>query len=463
MTRFRLDAALRTQLRQRVSFSCCDQSKSYNAARQRVAAPPRARRRQGLPARGAARATRKRYSAVMPPINVLDRKSCTSPAPPDTRSTASWPAHLGLHLRYAFEPGEQRGAALGNALFELLTSLCEGGSIRHAAQALGTSYRYVWDALRKWEAVLGEPLVHWSQGRRARLTPFALKLLWAERRVRIRMQPHIEVLRTDLARVLADARDQRHQLLTVRASHDLALPVLQRHVAEASDLHLDLGIQGSVDALRALNARECMVAGFHVPSLRGAAPVFSRALKRLLKPGSHRLIACSRRMQGLMVRKEHATRVRTFPDVVHQRLRFVNRQSGSGTRMLVDHLLHEHSVAPESLCGYVENIEHTHVAVALCVASAVADAGIGVEAAALQFGLHFIALVEEDYFLACLDSNIDHPAVRRLREVLAGPRWQAILANLPGYQPAAGAGGLLVIEEALPWWRRAAHQRPPEE
>jgi len=369
------------------------------------------------------------------------------------RKPTPWPADFGLHLRYAFEPGEQCGAALGNPLFELLTAVSEGGSIRHAAQALGTSYRHVWDSLKKWEEILGEPLICWSQGRRARPTQFALKLLWAERRVRIRMQPHIEVLRSDLAHVLADARDERHQLLTVRASHDLALPVLQQHVAEASDLHLDLGFQASVEALRALNARECLVAGFHVPALRGAAPVFSRALKPLLRPGVHRLIACSRRMQGLMVRKEHASLVRTFPDVVQQRLRFVNRQSGSGTRMLVDHLLHEHSIAPGTLCGYLENIEHTHVAVALCVASGVADAGIGVEAAALQFGLHFVPLVEEDYFLACLGSSLPHPGLQRLRDVLAGPRWQAILGNLPGYQPAAGAGGLLVIEEALPWWR----------
>lgn len=362
---------------------------------------------------------------------------------------------LGLHLRYAFEPGEQRGAALGNPLFELLAAVADAGSIRHAAQSLGSSYRHVWDALRRWEKVLGEPLVYWSQGRRARPTQFALKLLWAERRVRTRMQPHIEALRADLARVLTDARDERQQLLTVRASHDLALPVLQQHVAEASDLHLDLGFQGSVDALRALNQRECLIAGFHVPALRGAAPVFSRALKPLLTPRTHRLIACSRRMQGLMVRKEHAARVRTFPDLVHQRLRFVNRQAGSGTRMLVDHLLHEHALAPERLSGYVDHIEHTHVAVALCVASGVVDAGIGVEAAALQFGLHFVPLVEESYFLACLEANVDHPAIARLRHVLASPRWAAILGNLPGYRPASAAGHVLKVEDALPWWRRS--------
>ena len=105
--------------------------------------------------------------------------------------------------------------------------------------------------------------------------------------------------------------------------------------------------------------------------------------------------------------------------------------------------------------GYIDHTEQTHVAVALCVASGVADAGVGVEAAALQFGLHFVPLVEENYFLACLTANLAHPAVQRLRAVLAGERWKEILANLPGYQPALAAGQVLVMTEALPWWRRA--------
>ena len=365
------------------------------------------------------------------------------------------PHDVRLHLRYTFERGEQRGAELGNPLFELLAAVVDGGSIRHAAQTLGTSYRYVWGSLRKWEKVLGEPLVSWSQGQKARLTPFAERLLWAERRARTRMQPHIEALRSDLARVLADARDERYQLLTVRASHDLALPLLQQHVAQSADLHLDIGFQGSVEALRALNDRQCLVAGFHVPALNGAAPVFARALKPLLKPARHKLIACSRRIQGLMLRQEHATLVRAFPDIVRKRLRFVNRQPGSGTRMLVDHLMHEHRVKPAALFGPLEHVEHTHVAVALCVASGVADVGVGVEAAAVQFGLRFIPLTEENYFLACLNANIEHPAVQRLRAVLASAHWRDILVNLSGYRPPTAPGGVLAVDEAFPWWRRA--------
>jgi putative molybdopterin biosynthesis protein len=375
-------------------------------------------------------------------------------------SSAGRQSALGLHLRYAFEPGQQRGAALGNPLFELLTAVLDGGSISHAAHALGCSYRYVWGSLRKWEQTLGEPLIQWSQGRRARPTQFAERLLWAERRARTRMQPHIEALRTDLARVLVDARDQRHQLLTVRASHDIALPVLQRHVVVSADLHMDIGFQGSVDALRALNDRRCLVAGFHVPALRGAAPIFAKALKPLLKPGLHKLIGCSRRMQGLMVRREHAALIRTFSDVVRNRLRFVNRQPGSGTRMLIDHLMHEYSIDPNAVFGDFGHTEETHVAVALCVASGTADAGVGIEAAALEFGLHFAPLVEENYFLACLKENLVHTAVERLCGVLAGAGWEHILANLPGYQPALAPGKVLVMTEALPWWRYA--KKKPE-
>jgi putative molybdopterin biosynthesis protein len=360
---------------------------------------------------------------------------------------------LSLHLRYAFEPGEQRGAALSNPLFELLAAVLEKGSIRHAAQALGYSYRYVWGSLRRWEETLGEPLIIWSQGQRARPTQFAERLLWAERRARVRMQPHIEALRSSLGRVLADARDPRHQLLTVRASHDIALPLLQQHAAKAADLHLDIRFQGSVHSLHALNDRQCLVAGFHVPLVRGAAPVFAKALKPLLKPGLHKLIGCSRRMQGLMVRREHAATVHNLSDVMRHRLRFVNRQPGSGTRMLVDHLLHESSIDPRSLPGNDGLTEETHVAVAACVASGLADAGVGVEAAALQFGLHFAPLVEENYFLACLKPNLEHPAVRRLCTLLAGEGWSGILANLRGYRPALGPGKVLVMTAALPWWR----------
>src|SRR5258708_6655906 len=82
---------------------------------------------------------------------------------------------------------------------------------------------------------------------------------------------------------------------------------------------------------------------------------------------------------------------------------------------------------PAARAGYDAVTEEPHGAGAACGASGLADAGVGVEAAALQFGLHFAPLVEENYFLACLKSNLAHPAIVRLCTVLQGERWRGIL------------------------------------
>lgn len=367
-----------------------------------------------------------------------------------------------IRLSYDFGPPGQRGADLDQPLFAVLAAVRDGGSIKQAADRLGRSYRHVWGMLREWGEVFGEPLVAWSQGERAKLTEFGQRLLWAELRARKRMQPHIEALRADLEQIVAEARDARKQLLTVCASHDLALPRL-RDAAAAESLDIDVRIQGSIDAVRSLNAGRCLVAGFHVPALRGAAPDFARALKPLLEPGLHKLIAFCRRTQGLMMRREHASHVRTPADLAGTGLRFINRQVGSGTRLLMDHLLREHGLRPGAIAGYESTVEESHVAVAASIASGIADVGPGVEAAALEFGLHFVPLVEEDYFLACLKPNLEHPAVMHLRTLLGGPGWREAVASLPGYAPAAAPGEVLPMATVLPWWRFARRHRIGEE
>jgi molybdate-binding protein len=154
-----------------------------------------------------------------------------------------------------------------------------------------------------------------------------------------------------------------------------------------------------------------------------------------------------------MVRKEHASLVGRLSDLVSAELRFVNRQTGSGTRLLMDQLLATESIDPACLPGYEQHIEHTHTAVALCVASGVADAGLGVEAAALQYGLHFVPMAQENYFLACLTRDLERPAVVSLQEILHNPPWRRMLRGLPGYEAPTSPGATLNVDEALPWWR----------
>jgi putative molybdopterin biosynthesis protein len=363
----------------------------------------------------------------------------------------------GVHLGYSFQPDGQRGADVQNPLFDLLSALREHGSIQHAARAMGASYRHVWGAFKHWEGVLGESLVTWTQGQPARLTPFAERLLWAEARARARLTPHIEALRVELERVLAEALDGGQQVLTVFASHDLALPLLRERASAAHRLHIELKFVGSMDALRALAEGRCVVAGFHVPPMSAASDVFARQLKPLLKPGRHKLIGCTRRTQGLLVRAGNPLALRDLADLGRAGVRFVGRQPGSGTRLLTEHLLRQRGVAPERVVPPDAHAEDSHVAVAAAIASGSADAGIGIEAAARRFGLDFVPLVEEDYFLVCLRDALEHPAVIKLREVLQGPTWRETVEALPGYA-ASQAGEVLSLTRALPWW----HFRTPK-
>ena len=366
----------------------------------------------------------------------------------------------GVHLQYRFETGGQHGATLHNPLFDLLGAVHEQGSIQHAAKAMGASYRHVWGQLKAWQETLGEPLVTWAQGQPARLTPFAERLLWAETRARTRLTPHIEALRAELERVLADALDGGPQGLaghglTVFASHDLALPLLRELASSQQGLHLSLRFAGSVDALQALAQGRCAVAGFHVPPLQGGAHPFAAVMRRWLKPGVHKLIGCLRRTLGLMVRPGNPLGLRGLVDLVGTApggARFVNRQSGSGTRLLIDHLLARQGIAAAQIPGYLGPPEDSHVAVAAAIGSGLADVGPGIEAAAAQFGLGFVPLIDEDYFLVCLKDTLDHPALLKLRSALASPAWPEALRQLPGYAPSQ-PGQVLALTQALPWWR----------
>jgi len=368
----------------------------------------------------------------------------------------------GVHLQYSFQPQEQRGAAVQNPLFDLLSAVRENGSIQRAAAATGSSYRHVWGALKSWQEVLGEPLVTWVQGHPARLTPFAERLLWAETHARARLTPHIEALRAELEHVLSEALDGSQQVLTMYASHDLALPVLRECARDAERLHIDLRFAGSIDALRALAEGRCLVAGFHVPPLAAgvapAATVFATSLKPLLKPGRHKLIGCTRRTQGLIVPRGNPQQLGSLLDVATQRARFAQRQAGSATRLLTEHLLAQDQVDPLRIV--VACTEDSHTAVATAVAGGLANVGIGIEAAARAYGLDFVPLAQDDYFLVCLDDALELPAVQALRRALQGQTWQDAVSALPGYA-LSHPGEVLSLTRALPWWSfRKAKESP---
>ena len=362
--------------------------------------------------------------------------------------------HINLSYSWTPHQGEtaprHQTSPLRNPLMDLLQAVREAGSIAGAAKSLHLSYRHVWGELKRWEQALDQPLILWEKGQAARLSEFADKLLWAERQTQARLAPQISALHAELEKTFAVAFDASSHLLTVYASHDDALVQLREHSARQS-LHLDMRFCGSVDALRALNEGRCNVAGFHAPVQPSPQSLVARTYKPLLRTGQHKLMGFALRQQGLMVAPGNPRGIQQLSDLARPGIRYINRSLGTGTRLLLDDALLTAPIRPSQIMGY-EQEETSHAAVAACVASGQADAGLGIASAALAQGLGFVPLMQECYWLVCLKSVLETPPVQALAQVLQSQAWQHQIGHLPGYETTPLAGQVQALKKALPWW-----------
>lgn len=355
-----------------------------------------------------------------------------------------------IQLGYQFSLDRVLQPQLSNPMFALLDAVHRTGSIGRAAEEVGLSYRHVWGQLKKWEESLGTELIDWERGRRARLTQFGEKLLFAEQLAKARLMPQVDNLAGEMERAFALAFDENAYVVSLCASHDFALARLKDMMAGEAKLHLDLQYRGSMEALQALSRGDCMLAGFHVSEDRARGTLTQKTFKKLLRPGKHKLINFVGRQQGLMVAPRNPKQIRRLADLARPGVRFVARETGSGTRLETEQLLARENVPVEDVMARA-TVETTHMAVAAAVAAGRADAGFGIQAAAAQFGLDFIPLVREQYYLACLKKTLDEPPIRRLSEILRHGDWQRIIGDLPGYD-LSRCGEVVPLREAMPWY-----------
>jgi molybdate-binding protein len=187
------------------------------------------------------------------------------------------------------------------------------------------------------------------------------------------------------------------------------------------------------------------VAGFHVP-IAGSADGDRAPFLRSLRARRDRLIRLVDRDQGLMFSRGNPPQARTFRDIAGRKLRFVNRQRGSGTRLLIDRMLAREGIDDSEIAGY-GNEEFTHRAVAATVASGGADVAFGLRAAAAEQQLAFVPLVRERYFLAVRAKAAGTPAVARLVQLLRSPMFVRTARRFAGYR--ADAAGTLLGLDAL--------------
>jgi len=340
------------------------------------------------------------------------------------------------------------GEQLDRHCLPLLLAIEEGGRLGHAADKLGMSYRHAWNLIQRWESLFGAALVELERGRGARLTPLGQRLLRADQRIHARLAPQLMSLAAEIQTEINQALEGPSTLLRVHASHGFAIARLRAQLEQRRDVRWELQFRGRLEAVASLAQHDCELAGFHVPcgSLAGQALVHYR-------PWFHpdqRVLPFVIRCQGLMLPRGNPAKVRSLADVAGSGMRLVNRQRGSGTRELFDHLLQEAEIKDADLNGY-QHEEYTHSAVAAFVASGMADAGFGVEAAAREFGLDFLPLAKEHYSLVCWKTLLDTSPARALLDLLADRKFQDEINAMPGYS-CSHAGEVMTLEQAVSHW-----------
>jgi len=331
------------------------------------------------------------------------------------------------------------------ALLGLLLAVQDTGSIAQAAKAVKLSYRYAWGMLREAERLFGAALLETGRGRGTGLTPLAQKLVWADRRIAARLSPMLESLASELESELGKMAADRLRMIRMDASHGFAVAALMVHLNQL-EMPVELRYRNSTDAVAALSRRECDLAGFHVPT--GIHEKEAMAwYTRWLNPDEHCLIHLAVRSQGLFVAPGNPLGVTGLADLARPEVRFVNRQVGSGTRMLLELMLQAAGVKVQDIGGF-NSAEFTHSAVAAYIASGMADVGIGVRTAAQRFKLDFIPLVRERYFFALRSDALSDPLIRQFVGILQLPEYHARVNELTGYE-ANDTGAIMTLSQAF--------------
>ena len=195
-------------------------------------------------------------------------------------------------------------------------------------------------------------------------------------------------------------------------------------------VRLVLAEEGSYQALTGLARGEAHVAGCHLKD--DGTGVYNLPWVRRVVPFACTLVTFAAWQQGLIVAAGNPRGIRGVEDLAAPDVTIINRQAGSGSRSLLDGLLRRRGIPAASLAGYHQEAGG-HLAVARAVATGLADAGVGVQAAASALGLGFVPLEEERYDLVIPNHLLNEPGVQALLELLRRPGLRRRVETLGGY------------------------------
>jgi molybdopterin molybdotransferase/putative molybdopterin biosynthesis protein len=236
------------------------------------------------------------------------------------------------------------------------------------------------------------------------------------------------------AELLVDEEEVQNTLVVI-GSHDITIDLIGDELRrKGHNIRISSGNVGSLGGLMALRKGTCHLAGSHLLDTETGEYNLSY-IQRYLKGLKVSVFHLTLRDQGLILAKGNPKTVKSLEDLTRKEITFVNRQAGSGTRVLFDYRLGKLGIEPESIKGY-DHEEFTHMAVAVDVLSGAADCGVGICAAARALDLDFIPLEKEQYDLIIPSSLIESAQMRLLLETIRSQEFKDRVTALGGYDPS---------------------------
>ncbi len=193
---------------------------------------------------------------------------------------------------------------------------------------------------------------------------------------------------------------------------------------------------GSLAGLLALERGECSVTAAHL--FDGETGVYNKPFLKKYVSKRIAVLHFSLREQGLIVRKGNPKGIKRIRDISRKDVTFVNRQKGSGTRVMFDYLLEKNGIAPELVKGYNHN-EYTHLAVANNVKLGGADCGMGIRYVADVLNLDFIPLKKEQYDIVILKDELKRKEVKMILAAMKDEEFIKMAKRFKGYKYLGGA------------------------
>jgi putative molybdopterin biosynthesis protein len=247
----------------------------------------------------------------------------------------------------------------------------------------------------------------------------------------------------EVAVELLRSRESLEGTIVVTGSHDLTLDLLASELRRY-DPHLTLASSnvGSLGGLLAVHRGEAHLAGSHL--LDEATGEYNLSfIRRYVQGRAVVVVNLVHRIQGFIVPPGNPKSVVTLADLTRHGITFVNRQRGSGTRVLLDYMLKQQAISPEQISGY-EREEFTHLAVAAAVAGGRVDVGLGVLSAARALGMDFIPLRSEQYDLVMPRESYESDLLQPLLTLIRSAAFQHQVEALGGYD--VSTMGEVVVE-----------------